>query len=45
MLKKSAKMEKVEVQSKIEARRNTSNLHSTSTSACLLAGAHHWVLA
>lgn len=45
MLKKSASMEKVEVQAKVEAQMSTSDLHSTSTSACLPAGVHRWVLA
>jgi hypothetical protein len=45
MLKKSASMEKVEVQAKVEAQMSTSDLHSTSTSACLPAGVHRWVRA
>ena len=45
MLKKSASMEKVEVQAKIEAQMRTSELHSSSTSAFLPAGVHRWVLA
>lgn len=45
MLKKSASMEKVEAQAKVEAQMIRSDLDSTSTSACLLAGVHRWVLA
>ena len=45
MLKNSASMEKVEVQAKVEVQMSTSDLHSTSTSACLPAGVHRWVLA
>ena len=47
MLKKSASMEKVEVQAKakVEAQLSTWDLHSTSTSACLPAGTHRRGLA
>jgi hypothetical protein len=45
MLKKSTCMEKVEAQAKVEAQMSTSDFHSTSTSACLPAGVHRWVLA
>lgn len=41
MLKKSASVEKVEVQAKVEARRSALDLHSTS--ACLPVVVYRWI--
>jgi hypothetical protein len=45
MLKNSTCNEKVEAQDKVEAQMSLSDFHSTSTSACLPADVHRWVLA